>query len=110
MQPMPQITLVHPDGHHQSLAAEAGTSAMQAATEAGVRAIVAECGGSCMCATCHVYVDPAWADCLPAPRGNELEMLECTAAERRPGSRLSCQIQLTPELDGLVLHLPERQQ
>jgi 2Fe-2S ferredoxin len=107
---MLQITIVHPDGRTQNVTAEAGSSAMQAATSAGVRAIVAECGGSCMCATCHVLVDPAWTERLPAPLGNELEMLECTAAERSPGSRLSCQIQLTPALDGLVLHLPDRQQ
>jgi ferredoxin len=71
--------------------------------------IVAECGGSAMCGTCHVYVDPAWLDKLPAPLPNELEMLECTAAERLPESRLSCQIKLTPGLDGLVVRIPDRQ-
>ena len=81
-----------------------------AATGAGVPGIVAECGGSAMCATCHVYVDPAWADRLPVPLPNELEMLECTAAERRPTSRLSCQIKLTAAMQGLVVQVPERQQ
>jgi 2Fe-2S ferredoxin len=63
-----------------------------------------------MCATCHVYVDPAWVDKLPAPLGNELEMLECTAAERLPNSRLSCQIKIEASLHGLVVRIPERQQ
>jgi 2Fe-2S ferredoxin len=107
---MPDITFVHPDGEAQGLEAPEGVSVMQAATGAGVRGIVAECGGSAMCATCHVYVDPAWVERLPAPLANELEMLECTADERRPESRLSCQIKLTADLQGLVVRLPERQQ
>ena len=107
---MPDITFIHPDGEAQGLEAPEGVSVMQVATGAGVRGIVAECGGSAMCATCHVYVDPAWVDRLPPPLANELEMLECTADERRPESRLSCQIKLTAEMNGLVLRLPERQQ
>ena len=87
-----------------------GDSVMQTATGAGVPGIVAECGGSAMCATCHVYVDEAWADRLPPPLATELEMLECTAAERLPNSRLSCQIKLSAALDGLVVRIPERQQ
>lgn len=106
---MPQITFVLNDGSSHSLDADPGTTAMQAATGAGLRGIVAECGGSAMCATCHVYVDDAWVDKLPAPLSNELEMLECTAAERRPGSRLSCQIKLSPELEGLVMYMPAQQ-
>lgn len=82
---------------------------MQALTDAGEAGIVAECGGSAMCATCHVYVADDWAGRLPAPLANELEMLECTAAQRAPSSRLSCQIKLTAALDGLVVRLPERQ-
>lgn len=107
---MPDITFILPDGSERGLEAPEGVSAMQAATGAGVPGIVAECGGSAMCATCHVYVDPAWADKLPAPLSNELEMLECTAAERLPNSRLSCQIKLSAALQGLVLRIPERQQ
>jgi ferredoxin, 2Fe-2S len=107
---MPEITFIRADGRRQSLEAQEGVSVMQAATGAGVPGIVAECGGSAMCATCHVYVDPAWNDKLPAPLGNELEMLECTAAEREPTSRLSCQIKVTAALSGLVVRIPERQQ
>lgn len=107
---MPDITFILPDGSEQGLEAPVGVSVMQAATGFGIGGIVAECGGSAMCATCHVYVDPAWAAQLPPPLANELEMLECTAAERRPESRLSCQIKLTAAMQGLVLRLPERQQ
>jgi len=107
---MPQITFIRADGGRQSLEASEGVSVMQVAMGAGIPGIVAECGGSAMCATCHVYVDAAWADRLPAPLGNELEMLECTAAEREPTSRLSCQIKVTAALDGLLVRIPERQQ
>ena len=107
---MPDITFIHPDGTEQGMEAPDGASVMQVATGAGVAGIVAECGGSAMCATCHVYVDPAWAGRLPAPLPNELEMLECTAAERQPTSRLSCQIKMTQALHGLVVRIPERQQ
>jgi len=104
------VVFIHPDGTRQAFDAAAGSSLMQAATNAGVHGIVAECGGSAMCATCHVYVDPAWAGRLPPPLSNEVEMLECTASERRPTSRLSCQIQLGAALAGLTVELPERQQ
>ena len=106
---MPAITIIHPDGRTQTFAAPEGVSLMQAATEAGVRGIVAECGGSAMCATCHVYVAPAWGRQFPGPLGNELEMLECAASERRATSRLSCQIRLGSALDGLVVELPGQQ-
>ena len=107
---MPEITFIRSDGGRQSLEAPEGASVMQAAMGAGVPGIVAECGGSAMCATCHVYVDAAWIDRLPAPLGNELEMLECTAADREPTSRLSCQLKITAGLNGLVVRIPERQQ
>lgn len=107
---MPDITFILADGSERGFEAPEGVSAMAAATGAGVPGIVAECGGSAMCATCHVYVDPAWAGKLSAPLSNELEMLECTASERLPNSRLSCQIKLTADLQGLVLRVPERQQ
>jgi len=107
---MPTIHIIRADGSTRDITAAEGSNVMQAVTSAGEAGIVAECGGSAMCATCHVYVDEAWADRLPAPLANELEMLECTAAERQPTSRLSCQIKITGEIDGLSVHLPERQQ
>lgn len=86
-----------------------GTSVMHAAVSHGVDGIVAECGGSAMCATCHVYVDPAFADRLAPLDAVEDEMLHSVAAERRPNSRLSCQLVVSSGLDGLVLLLPDRQ-
>ncbi len=107
---MPTIQIIQTDGSTRELVAPEGTSVMQAAMGGGLTGIVAECGGSAMCATCHVYVDEAWADRLPAPLANELEMLECTASERLPTSRLSCQIKMSAALDGIVLRLPATQQ
>jgi 2Fe-2S ferredoxin len=107
---MTTIHLIQPDATTVSLSGEAGNSVMQLATGAGVAGIVGECGGSAMCATCHVYVDEAWLDKLPAAQAPELEMLECTAADRLPNSRLSCQIKLAPGLDGLTVRIPQRQQ
>lgn len=106
---MPDLSFIHPDGREQGFEAPDGVSLMQAATGHGVDGIVAECGGQCRCATCHVYVDDAWAAKLPAPGADELALLECTAAERLPTSRLSCQIRLTAAMQGLVLRVPDRQ-
>ena len=107
---MPTIRFIQADGSTRELTTPEGMSVMQAAMGAGLQGIVAECGGSAMCATCHVYVDEAWADRLPAALANELEMLECTASERLPTSRLSCQIKMSAALDGIVLRLPATQQ
>lgn len=106
---MPSVTFIHPDGHSERIDAEAGASAMNTALVHGVGGILAECGGNAMCATCHVYVDEAWVERLAPPGADEDALLDGTAAERRPNSRLSCQIRMTPELDGLVLRLPDRQ-
>ncbi len=104
---MPRVTYVEACGTRHEVEAAAGTSVMQAAIAAGVPGIVAECGGAAMCATCHAYVEPRPS--LPPVGAVEAEMLDSAAAERRPTSRLSCQIKLKPELDGLVVHLPDRQ-
>ena len=106
---MPKVTYVNPDGTELDVTADAETSVMMAAVSADIDGIVAECGGSLMCATCHVYVDEAFADRLPDMSSDEDEMLEAAASERLPNSRLSCQIELTDELDGLVVRLPEAQ-
>ena len=82
---------------------------MLAAASHGVDGILAECGGNAMCATCHVYVEGGWLDRLPVMTGEEDALLEGTASERLANSRLSCQIKVTPELEGLELHLPDRQ-
>jgi ferredoxin, 2Fe-2S len=106
---MPSLTFLHPDGRSERVEAETGASAMNTALTHGVGGIVAECGGNAMCATCHVYVDAAWVERLTPPGADEDALLDGTAAERQPNSRLSCQIRMTPELDGLVLRLPDRQ-
>ena len=106
---MPVITFIHPNGASERVEASDGESAMLAANKHGLDGIVAECGGNAMCATCHVYVDDAWLARLPPMADEEDALLDGTAAERRANSRLSCQIKLAAELDGLVLRLPERQ-
>jgi len=106
---MPIITFIRSDNRSESIEARIGDSAMLAATRHGVDEIVAECGGNAMCATCHVYVDEDWIGRLAAMADEEDALLDGVAAERLPNSRLSCQIKIEPELDGLVLRLPDRQ-
>ncbi|GGC03255.1 ferredoxin [Marinobacterium zhoushanense] len=106
---MVKITFVEADGVSYDIKAPEGWSLMEAAFHNGVEGIEAECGGACNCATCHVYIDERYLDKLPPIGSTEDEMLECTAAERRANSRLSCQIELTAELDGIVVDLPETQ-
>jgi ferredoxin, 2Fe-2S len=105
---MPSIIFIHPDGSRQLIEASADESAMQAATRQDINGILAEYGGNAMCATCHVYVDDEWLARLPAMGGDEDALLDGAAAERLPNSRLSCQIKLAADLDGLVLSLPDR--
>jgi len=106
---MPTITFIHPDERSERIDASVGDSVMQVATGNGVDGIVAECGGNAMCATCHVYVDESWMARLASMSADEDELLNGVAAERLSNSRLSCQIKITPELDGLVVRLPDRQ-
>ncbi len=107
---MANITYVQPDGETVTVAVTDGWSLMQGAMASGVDGIVAECGGSCACATCHCYVDEARLADLPPPSENEVGMLENVAAERRQTSRLSCQLKASAALEGLVLTLPDRQE
>jgi len=106
---MPRVTYIDTAGKETTLDIDVGTSVMQAAVLHGVDGIVAECGGSCMCATCHVYVREDQLAKTPSMQPDEDAMLEGTASERRPNSRLSCQLVVSPEMDGLVVHLPETQ-
>jgi ferredoxin, 2Fe-2S len=103
---MVKIIYIEPDGGELAVDVPEGWTVMQGATANGVAGIEAECGGSCACATCHCYADGAT---LPAPSETEAAMLENAAAERLASSRLSCQIVVRPELDGLVVRLPDRQ-
>lgn len=94
---------------HREVEAKTGQSLMKAALQNDVDGIAADCGGSMTCATCHVYVRERWAAQLPPPAPEELAFLDFVADERKPNSRLSCQIELTPELDGIEVDLPSRQ-
>lgn len=106
---MIQIRIIAADQSVQDIHAQPGQSLMKAAVDAGVRGIDADCGGTLTCATCHVMVDAAWAQQLPPPVPDETDMLDFAASPLEPGSRLSCQIVLTPELDGLLVRLPASQ-
>ena len=106
---MPRVTYIATDGKETTLDIDVGTSVMQAAVLNGVDGIVAECGGSCMCATCHVYVRDDQLALVTALGEDEEAMLEGTASPRRPNSRLSCQLVVTPQMEGLVVYLPETQ-
>ena len=105
---MPKITFISPDGTETEIDAENDISVMVNAINNGIEGIIAECGGACSCATCHVIVDPAWYDKLPAPENMEKDMLEF-AAEPSETSRLSCQIKVNDDLDGLVVRVPSAQ-
>jgi len=106
---MIKIHLVAADATETALEGKSGDSLMQAAVAANVTGIEADCGGLLTCATCHVYVREPFAGRLPPPSSDELAMLEFTASPRRPNSRLSCQIELGPALDGLTVDLPASQ-
>ena len=106
---MVKLTFVGPDGSQTTIDAPEGTSVMKAAVANDVDGIVGECGGAMMCATCHCYVDEAWADRTGPREEGEDDMLEGAASEVTDRSRLSCQIKLTTDLDGLIVHLPEEQ-
>ena len=105
---MPKVTYIQPDGRRSEVEARLGASVMETAIDNDVEGIVAECGGACSCATCHVYVDPAWLDKLAPPDAQEDGMLDCVL-DRRANSRLSCQIVLNDQLDGLVVRVADEQ-
>lgn len=107
---MPSVTYVQHDGAAQAIEVADGENVMRGALNNDLPGIVGECGGGLACATCHCYVDDAWTAKVGGPSSqDETDMLESTAAEVTHASRLSCQIVITPALDGLIIHLPERQ-
>ena len=105
---MTKISFIAHGGARFDVEAENGSSVMENAIRNAVPGIEAECGGACACATCHVYVDEEWADVVGPPSPMEEDMLDF-ASDVRPTSRLSCQIRVKPELDGLVVRTPARQ-
>ena len=106
---MPKITYISHQGERYEIDVPVGDSVMEGAVRNGIDGIVAECGGSCLCATCHVYVEEKFLPLLPPIDEAQDAMRDSTACERLPNSRLSCQIQVRPELEGLVVHMPEFQ-
>lgn len=105
---MTKITYIGHDGTRFDVDAANGSTVMENAIRNSVPGIEAECGGACACATCHVYVDEAWSAVVGTPEAMEEDMLDF-AFDVRPTSRLSCQIRVSDELDGLVVNIPERQ-
>ena len=97
---MPKLIVVTRDGEEREIDGEAGLSVMEVIRDAGVDELLALCGGCCSCATCHVYVDPAFADALPAMSEDENDLLD-SSDHRNETSRLSCQVVLSDALDGL---------
>ena len=108
MSDMVKVTYIDHKGTVHEVEGEAGQTLMETAIKHRVPGIVAECGGACACATCHVYVDPAWTEKTGSPTPMEEDMLDF-AFDVQKDSRLSCQIRLTPEMDGLVVRIPEFQ-
>ena len=105
---MAKITFIDHGGESRTVDAENGATVMETAIKNGIPGIEAECGGACACATCHVYVDEAWTEIVGAPSPMEEDMLDF-GFDVKPNSRLSCQLKVSDQLDGLVLRTPERQ-
>jgi 2Fe-2S ferredoxin len=105
---MVKITYIDAQGTARTVDAQEGSTVMENAVRNGIPGIEAECGGACACATCHVYVAEEWREATGEPQPMEEDMLDF-AFDVRPNSRLSCQIRVTPELDGLLVHTPARQ-
>lgn len=105
---MPKVIYITSDSMHHEVKVENGYSVMEGAINNNIDGIVAECGGACACATCHSYIDEAWFDRLPPMDDMEDSMLDA-AYERRPNSRLTCQIEMHPGLDGLIVRVAENE-
>ncbi len=105
---MTVINFILADGSRHAVEATDGEVVMRVAVRSGFSGILAECGGACSCATCHVHIDPSWVDKLPPKDELETEMLDFAEGVDAT-SRLSCQIKITPALDGLIVHVPESQ-
>ena len=105
---MVKITFIDHGGTARTVEGEVGATVMETAIRNGIPGIEAECGGACACSTCHVYVDEAWRAATGEPSPMEEDMLDF-AYEVKPNSRLSCQMRITEDMDGLVVTTPERQ-
>ncbi len=106
---MPSATYIDPHGTSHTLEGDDGVSLMDLAVKNGVPGIIAECGGNLNCASCHVYVDEAWTARVGSPSDDEVEMLEGALSDFLPNSRLSCQVPLSAELDGVLVTVAPEQ-
>jgi 2Fe-2S ferredoxin len=106
---MPKITYVEHNGKEHTVEVAEGLTVMEGAVSNNIPGIDADCGGACACSTCHVYVDPAWVDKLPEKEDMELDMLDFAYEPDPERSRLTCQLKVTPALDGLRVQMPEKQ-
>ncbi len=105
---MPKITYIEANGTRHVVEVESGQSVMQGAVTNGIKGIVAECGGNCACGTCRVYIDESWQSTVGLATELEDATME-TREDPQPGKRLSCQIRVVEELDGLVVRMPQTQ-
>ncbi len=105
---MPKVTYITPHGERIEVDVQNGYSVMEGAINNNVEGIVAECGGACACATCHSYIDEGWLDRLPEMDDMEDSMLDA-AYERKDNSRLTCQIEMNSELDGLIVNVADNE-
>lgn len=105
---MVQITFKQPDNQEQTIDAPEGLSIMEVALRNNIDGIDADCGGGCSCATCHIYIDSSFSEITGKPSAAEEDMLDF-AFDVRPESRLSCQIRITPQMDQMVVHIPQKQ-
>jgi len=106
---VPKLVFISMDGTPRVVDGTVGESVMKAAVQNGVPGIVAECGGNCSCATCHVWVAEEFIPAVGEPGDMEEDLLDLAVTERRPGSRLSCQIPVTDALDGITVEIPPDQ-
>ncbi len=106
---MPKITYIEHNGKAHTVEVPVGWSVMEGAVKNRIPGIDADCGGACACATCHVYVDSAWGEKLPPREDMEQSMLDFAAAPLQETSRLSCQLKVTPDFEGLVVRMPKSQ-
>ncbi|MGO3345968.1 MAG: 2Fe-2S ferredoxin [Marinomonas sp.] len=104
---MLNITFILPDENTMTVTANEGDSLMQVAVDNGIEQISADCGGCCSCATCHCVIDTDWASKMAPPDDNEMSLLSNAIDDCQPTSRLSCQVFLSAEHDGLVVNIPE---
>jgi 2Fe-2S ferredoxin len=106
---MPKIKYVEFSGQEHVIDVPTGSTVMEGARDNGIRGIEADCGGACACSTCHAYINPTWIEKLPAIQEVEIDMLDFAYEIDPNRSRLTCQIKVTHELEGLTVYMPEKQ-